>query len=597
MEILFYLLKVSAGLVVLYGVYWLFLRQHTFFAANRFYLLAALLASLAAPLVSLPEAPDAEVVAFPTVQFSAGVVSAAAPSSLVDWPFVVWCFYATGVVFMLLRLGKNLFSLLKIIVFNQWKSMGRYVLVRATNAESSSFSFFNFLVMSHQDETRCADVILRHEAVHIRQWHSLDLIVVEILHAFLWFNPVLVLYKRSLQEIHEFIADDLSTIGDRLNYARELVGYSFGVPPQALVNPFFNSSQLKNRIIMLTKNRSSRWVLGRYLLAIPVLVTLISVVAMRNQPTDAAITLVKLDTRKLTGFVYDETTKNPLAGANVVVIGTTQGTTTDAKGGFTLNFEQGKELAISFVGFKTIVCTPKMYGKVKANEPLFLFLPKETNVLGEVTVLKDELPLNEPNPTNKPKAVFTPRDTSEKVFMVVEQQAEFKGGVGAMYEFLAKNIKYPAAASRANVEGKVFVQFVIGKSGEISDIKILKGIGFGCDAEAVRVVSLMPAWRPAQQSGQTVAMLYNLPISFMIAKKDKSGAEFRKDALEDADMKNMIFIVDGIELTAESYKKLDPTNIESMDVLKGDKAIKVYGERGKDGVVVIRTKLVKPKKE
>ena len=349
---------------------------------------------------------------------------------------------------------------------------------------------------------------------------------------------------------------------------------------------------------MLTKNRSSRWVLGRYLLAIPVLVTLISVVAMRNQPTDAEITLVELDTRKLTGFVYDETTKNPLAGANVVVIGTTQGTTTDAKGGFTLNFEQGKELAISFVGFKTIVCTPKMYGKVKANEPLFLFLPKETNVLGEVTVLKDELPLNEPNPTNKPKAVFTPRDTSEKVFMVVEQQPEFKGGVSEMYNFLGRNIKYPAAASRANVEGKVFVQFVVNKKGETQDIKILKGIGFGCDEEAVRVVQMMPAWIPAQQSGQPVAVLYNLPISFAIMKqKDKSGAELKKDALEDADMKNMIFIVDGIELTAESYKKLDPTNIESMDVLKGDKAIKVYGERGKDGVVVIRTKLVKPKKE
>ena len=597
METINYLLKVSAGLVVLYGIYWLLLRQHTYFAANRFYLLAALLLSFAAPLVSLPEAPTDSVAAMPVVQIGAGMVATAAPAPMVDWRFVLWCGYVAGVGFMLLRSGKNLFKLLKFIAFNQWKLTNKYVLVRVADAEASSFSFFNFLVMSHLDEARAADVILRHEAVHIRQWHSLDLLVVEILHAFLWFNPVLVLYKRSLQEIHEFIADDLSTIGDRLNYARELVGYSFGVPPQALVNPFFNSSQLKNRIIMLTKNRSSRWVLGRYLLAIPVLVTLISVVAMRNQPTDAEITLVELDTRKLTGFVYDETTKNPLAGANVVVVGTTQGTTTDAKGGFTLNFEQGKELAISFVGFKTIVCTPKMYGKVKANEPLFLFLPKETNVLGEVTVLKDELPLNEPNPTNKPKAVFTPRDTSEKVFMVVEQQPEFKGGVSEMYNFLGRNIKYPAAASRANVEGKVFVQFVIGKSGEISDIKILKGLGFGCDAEAVRVVSLMPAWIPAQQSGQTVAMLYNLPISFMIAKKDKSGAEFRKDALEDADMKNMIFIVDGIELTAESYKKLDPTNIESMDVLKGDKAIKVYGERGKDGVVVIRTKLVKPKKE
>ena len=598
MEILFYLLKVSAGLVVLYGVYWLFLRQHTFFAANRFYLLAALLASLAAPLVSLPEAPDAEVVAFPTVQFSAGVVSAAAPSSLVDWPFVVWCFYATGVVFMLLRLGKNLFSLLKIIVFNQWKSMGRYVLVRATNAESSSFSFFNFLVMSHQDETRCADVILRHEAVHIRQWHSLDLIVVEILHAFLWFNPVLILYKRSLQEIHEFIADDLSTAGDRLRYARELVGYSFGVPPQALVNPFFNSSQLKNRIIMLTKNRSSRWVLGRYLLAIPVLAVIVSAVAARSQPKNVEITLQKLERKTLIGFVYDEVSRDPLVGANVVIIGTTDGTTTDAQGGFKIEFEQDKELAISFVGFKTIVCTPKMYNKVKDKNPLFLFLPKETNALAEVVVEKSDGSPVEQVPTNLPVVATPKKDSSDQVFMVVEQQPIFKGGVSEMYKFLGSNIKYPAAASRANVGGTVFVQFVVDKMGETKDIKILKGIGFGCDEEAVRVVALMPAWIPAKQSGKTVAVQYNLPINFMIDKKKSKSEEVldKSDSVNDFN-ENTIYIVDGVELSNKSIEKINPLTIKSMEVLKGEKAIKAYGERAKDGVIIIKTKTNNPKKD
>lgn len=104
----------------------------------------------------------------------------------------------------------------------------------------------------------------------------------------------------------------------------------------------------------------------------------------------------------------------------------------------------------------------------------------------------------------------------EKVFTVVEQQPEFPGGTSEMYKYLSKNIKYPSAASRANVSGKVFMSFVVNVDGSIQDVSVLKGLGFGCDEEAMRVVKAMPKWKPGKQSGRAVRVKYNLPINFQL---------------------------------------------------------------------------------
>ena len=103
-----------------------------------------------------------------------------------------------------------------------------------------------------------------------------------------------------------------------------------------------------------------------------------------------------------------------------------------------------------------------------------------------------------------------------EIFTVVEQQPEFEGGMQALMTYLGENIRYPAAAQKANVQGRVFVSFVVTKKGDIADVTILKGIGFGCDEEAIRVVSRMPNWKPGSQSGILVNVRYNLPINFQL---------------------------------------------------------------------------------
>lgn len=103
------------------------------------------------------------------------------------------------------------------------------------------------------------------------------------------------------------------------------------------------------------------------------------------------------------------------------------------------------------------------------------------------------------------------------VFTVVEQQAEFPGGMEALVKFLQKNVKYPAIARRMGVEGSVFVSFVVDKAGAISDIQIVKGISAECDKEAVRVVGMMPPWKPGKQNGKAVKSRFVLPVKFKLA--------------------------------------------------------------------------------
>ncbi|MBC7891042.1 MAG: TonB family protein [Sphingobacteriaceae bacterium] len=115
----------------------------------------------------------------------------------------------------------------------------------------------------------------------------------------------------------------------------------------------------------------------------------------------------------------------------------------------------------------------------------------------------------------KPEVVELNR-TDEVPFTRVEQQPEFPGGIAALSEFLRKNLRYPKEASNAGIAGKVYLDFVVRADGSIDRIQIQKGVGFGCDEEARRVVGLMPKWRPGKQSGRAVPARFTLPIGFVL---------------------------------------------------------------------------------
>lgn len=107
-------------------------------------------------------------------------------------------------------------------------------------------------------------------------------------------------------------------------------------------------------------------------------------------------------------------------------------------------------------------------------------------------------------------------DVEETVWVAVEEDPEFPGGLDALSQYLADNIQYPALARENGITGKVFVTFVVEKDGRVGQIKILRDIGGGCGAEAVRVVKAMPKWKPGKQSGKPVRTQFNLPVSFTL---------------------------------------------------------------------------------
>jgi protein TonB len=121
-----------------------------------------------------------------------------------------------------------------------------------------------------------------------------------------------------------------------------------------------------------------------------------------------------------------------------------------------------------------------------------------------------------PAETPVTETVITEIKEDNTVFTAVEVNPSFMGGMQEMYRFLGKNIQYPLAAQRNNIEGKVTVSFIVEKDGSISSVEVLKGLGFGCDEEAVRVVKMMPKWLAGKQNGNAVRVKFTIPIFYKL---------------------------------------------------------------------------------
>lgn len=286
MEILIYLSKVNFCWIILYACFWLFFRRHTFFKLNRFYLLGTLLLAIFLPMLTIPESATQNI---PDVVYSISVSPVLQRESQIrgqnmEWTGIIFMIYLAGVIFMFFNMLKGLMGLFFFIRKGETIRFEDHTLVllpEIATSKMGSFSFFKWLVVSQGDYENCFENVLKHEMVHIRQKHSVDIIIVELLKILFWFNPVLWLYKISMQQIHEFLADTSAT--DRENYATFLISYSFNAPIVSLSNPFFNSSLLKSRIKMMFKNRTPRWLATKYIMVLPLLGLTIVLTSSREQ--------------------------------------------------------------------------------------------------------------------------------------------------------------------------------------------------------------------------------------------------------------------------------------------------------------------------
>ena len=157
-------------------------------------------------------------------------------------------------------------------------------------------------------------------------------------------------------------------------------------------------------------------------------------------------------------------------------------------------------------------------------KPQPMEMPKQTTQLEIVNddVEVEDIEINVETTQEEVIQEYTPVEVEEEevveqeVFTIVEQMPSFPGGDEKMYKYLGNNIKYPQVARETGIQGRVFVNFVVEPDGSVSNVKVLRGIGGGCDEEAMRVVKAMPKWTPGKQRGKAVRVSYTLPVVFKL---------------------------------------------------------------------------------
>ena len=550
-----YLLPIAIGLMVLWVAYRLLFTNSNRFQFNRAFLLGALLFSLALPLMVLFMGQSAPQVMrlkesllhgfmLDEITISYGEPTATTlPEVVVSQPagFHISLWKVLGVIYLIGVLVMGLFFLFKmgklvaLIIRSPKQKMDGYTAVY-THLDQGSFSFFHYAFFP--DETVSPDIV-RHERSHIAHGHSCDILFVELMMVLQWFNPFIYLYKRELQSLHEYTADhDVVANGvDKKNYMMLILQQCTAVDFSTMSNNF-SLILTKKRIKMITRNEKARRLWWRLLATIPVLALLLfanaKVTAQEKKAVDESKSAIYVPLKiELGDFEVLDDNGAPMYFIDTVLYNEDGSyikcETTDALD--PISGEPRKKISISTFNADG---TPNQH-----------FGIKEVGMQGDTVTYNIEpfsLALGDGQDTkissDNLKIRVVRQQDRDSIHNIVEQMPEFSGGVAEMMTYLSGNIKYPEEAKDKGISGRVFLSFVIEKDGSVNQVEVMRGIGGGCDDEAVRVVKAMPKWKPGMQKGEPVRVSYMLPITFKLDEGDKTPEEHVEQALEKAKKPN-----------------------------------------------------------
>lgn len=513
-------------LTLLFGIYWFLLRKETFFKMHRFFLLAAGIISLVLPLINssllmgVKSFSPAQIVnnGYQYVEtalvMNPVMISGEQQGGLTVY-HLLWGVYLAGVFLLFGRLVYQVI-LIAISIRQSETRILRDIPVNVNNRIPAPFSFFGqifipigVLKYKHFEE------ILIHEAEHLRQKHSWDLLFIELLCIFQWFNPIVWMVGRTVRETHEYLADQgvLRQGTIRTSYQAVLLEHTLGVPVFGLSH-YFNNSISKKRMIMMKKRKSPNRRKWRVLFLIPIVVLLN--LAFSN-PFSGESTFV--DQKNLTenhlvkGKVTAEDTGKPLPGVNIIIKDTYTGTITDINGEFSLEVkEENTMLSVSFMGYEPLVV------KAKKDEFLNIVLERKT----------DE---EEPDyPEKKP----------------VVQLSSIDAGLYI-------------------IDGKEVTKEEAEKLQQHSE-----------NIQSISVLMKETAVEKYGEKGKNGVMIFTTNENIKISSIYQDKAP--------------LYIVNEKEITEMEIRQMYLENIQSLTVLKEESALKVYGERAKDGVIIITLK-------
>ncbi len=525
--ILKYLVQSTLWLAGLYGFYWLWLRRETFFQLNRVFILVAILFSILAPFVKIPVA--APVFALSVVRPSAiepvAVTLATAQitrpeAEVFPWQTLLFSIYAIGASVYFFIFAWRLVRLWQLSRQSPIEKKEGYCLIRISNNNLPVFSFFQWLFWNEDmtlTETERRQIVA-HELVHIRQKHSCDVVLLELLTVVFWFNPVLYLFKREMRLVHEFLADQAGVqMTSTTSYAR-LIHKQILYRTHPYLVQSFHSSYSKLRIAMLQQPHSSRKRFAKYIAIALAAICVMVVTAPKTTLAQVTSSQKSVGKVVVTGKVLDADSHKPLERATVIVTGTNTGSVTNEKGEYRLELDNAPaSLAVSYVGYVTVE-VPYV-----AKQQLVVELPREIFGMEQIVVIGYKNPAANGQPVTKPEPLTPPQPTDlsqprtpSDATNIVEQLPEFPGGMQALYKYLGQNIRYPKEAKEKNIQGDVFVRMVISENGQVGDVTVAKSTAPELNSEATRIVKEMPRWQPAQQNQKNVAVSYVLPIRFSL---------------------------------------------------------------------------------
>ena len=536
-----YFLKINVAIALFYAFYRLFFYKDTFFTWRRAALLCFFAISAVYPLLNIQTWITEQEPMVAMADLYADIVlpefTITPEQATSDWKTLllqtVGFAYWGMVIVLAIRFFIQLAGIIR-LAFRCRKAKIGNTNVHLLRQASGPFSFFHWIFIHPSSPTKHQlSEILTHEQTHANQWHSIDVLVSEIVCIFCWFNPFAWLMKREIRTNLEYLADNrvLETGHDSKAYQYHLLGLSHHKAAATIYNSF-NVLPLKKRIKMMNKKRTREIGRTKYLMFLPLaalLMIISNIEAVARTTKEMAKDVIEAVEENLAS---NSTTpemevateaipvETPISQQDKDKLVTYKGKVVDKDG----KPVEGAELLID--GSHKL---PQDQSFVTDKNGNFSFMAFENAHIGVIWNKNDKYMLkgiryDQKERTNL-KIVMDDQwqnppsnDPNNPVFEVVEIMPEFPdGGMSGLMQFLSKNIQYPINAQKNHTQGRVTVQFVVNKDGSISEPKIIRGVDPDLDGEAIRVISLMPKWKPGMQKGQPVRVKYTVPVMFRLS--------------------------------------------------------------------------------
>ena len=564
--LLIYLLKVSAILAIFYLAYQVFLKRETFFSVNRHFLMVGILTALLLPFVTITNYVEIAATPLNFVANETPQVKVTNVDQSFNWIALLFGIYMAGLLIFTTKFIVQVVSLLNLVKSNKAAKQGKFYHVE-THKNIAPFSFFNHIFYNPTlySESELS-AIIKHEKAHSSEWHSIDVILSHLIAICTWMNPFSWLYQNNVKQNLEFLADDRATkeVTSIKKYQYTLLKVSGNQFCPPIVNNFYNSL-IKKRIVMLNKSKSNK----RNILKIALILPALAVFLVSFNTKDVYI---PIDSEFNAVSIYDQTSK--------IIEITIDKNTTDKE-----LSEIKKDLAKKGVDFSyTVVHNPKNEimdisidfaiekdnGKTMRSssnfnngddpiDPIHIIYNEDTNSIsmgnaGLMEIHEDnEVHINVHDDSDKTIWVHADSDGDElKTIEIKEENG--KETIRIDGEKVSRK-EYDAMKDKDGVHKKHVKIKKIKGDGE-SNVFILKN---------------------SEDEGE---------MDIEVISEEGNGFFFIDN---DGDEKPL-FIIDGKESKEKDMKQLDPSEIATINVYKGEKAKEKYGDKGKDGVVEITTK-------